>query len=125
MLYLEKSFINWRLLSLVKINTRTSDTPCMCSKFQVRVYQIFSNKTKLDIVTLDVTCKFISRADSIANFLDYNIFNRIILKLPEILVHIRKIFRLETDIIQYLYSKLLMLKKYRKTNFELFNQKFK
>jgi hypothetical protein len=26
---IEKSFINWRVLSLVKINTRISKTPCM------------------------------------------------------------------------------------------------
>jgi hypothetical protein len=25
---IEKSFINWRVLSLVKINTRISETPC-------------------------------------------------------------------------------------------------
>jgi hypothetical protein len=26
---IEKSFINWRVLSLVKINTRISETPCI------------------------------------------------------------------------------------------------
>jgi hypothetical protein len=26
---IEKSFINWRVLSLVKINTRLSETPCI------------------------------------------------------------------------------------------------
>jgi hypothetical protein len=26
---IEKSFINWRVLPLVKINTRISDTPCI------------------------------------------------------------------------------------------------
>jgi hypothetical protein len=30
-LFLEKSFINWRVLSLVKINTRFSETPCIYS----------------------------------------------------------------------------------------------
>jgi hypothetical protein len=27
---IEKSLINWRVLPLVKINTRISDTPCIC-----------------------------------------------------------------------------------------------
>jgi hypothetical protein len=27
---IEKSFINWRVLPLVKIITRISDTPCIC-----------------------------------------------------------------------------------------------
>jgi hypothetical protein len=29
---IEKSFINWRVLPLVKINTRISDTPCIIGK---------------------------------------------------------------------------------------------
>jgi RAB protein geranylgeranyltransferase component A len=29
---IEKSFINWRVLPLVKINTRISDTPCITGK---------------------------------------------------------------------------------------------
>jgi hypothetical protein len=35
---MEKSFINWRVLPLVKINTRISDTPCI---FFIFVYFLF------------------------------------------------------------------------------------
>jgi hypothetical protein len=28
---IEESFMNWRVLSLVKINTRVSETPCICN----------------------------------------------------------------------------------------------
>jgi hypothetical protein len=33
MLSTKKNFINWRVLPLVKINTRISDTPCIYFKF--------------------------------------------------------------------------------------------
>jgi hypothetical protein len=32
---IEKSFINWRVLSLVEINSRISDTPCIYQKLKV------------------------------------------------------------------------------------------
>jgi hypothetical protein len=31
---IEKSFINWRVLSLVKINTRISETPCISISYR-------------------------------------------------------------------------------------------
>jgi hypothetical protein len=36
---IKKSFINWRVLSLVKINTRISETPCTYTGAPLKTFQ--------------------------------------------------------------------------------------
>jgi hypothetical protein len=45
---IEKSFMNWRVLSSVKINTHISDTPCIVRTFVL----LYVKNTKFSINTL-------------------------------------------------------------------------
>jgi hypothetical protein len=50
---IEKSFINWRVLSLVKINTRISETPCMVYTGCIQKHCFFyKNRTQNEKQTL-------------------------------------------------------------------------
>jgi hypothetical protein len=55
---IEKSLINWRVLSLVKINTRISETPCIHDVSVIHVLILTSGRTRQFIKLFNITfCK--------------------------------------------------------------------
>jgi hypothetical protein len=63
---IEKSFINWRLLSLVKMNTRVSETPCINDKDMTN---IVVNKTEISKPNLTNFARvFTSKSGRICSF---------------------------------------------------------
>jgi hypothetical protein len=63
---IEKSFISWRDLPLVKINTRISDTPCICIMVGLIKYYLLLECTLYaikDIVYLTYISRGISQID--------------------------------------------------------------
>jgi hypothetical protein len=63
---IEKNFISWRVLPLVKINTRISDTPCICIMVGLIKYYLLLDCTLYaikDIVYLTYISRGISQID--------------------------------------------------------------
>jgi hypothetical protein len=63
---IEKNFISWRVLPLVKINTRISDTPCTCIMVGLIKYYLLLDCTLYaikDIVYLTHISRVISQID--------------------------------------------------------------